>query len=283
MLALLHQAPEAYGVAQTRWTLLGMLRSCPWLRLSTLGGFSQLLLKLGIRRKRARYYLQSPDPHYAAKVAYLQACWQHVQSDPQRWVLVYLDEFAFERQPRLASAYESQGHHPALARLSYRSDTQCRGVGALNALTGQVTSRQRSPITAAVLTDFYRQLRQQSADAEVIYVVQDNWPVHVHPNLVAALQPQQSPFWPRLPDNWPGYSQGKGQFDRLPIQLVFLPPYAPWLNPIEKLWRWLRQEVFHLHRLSDAWEHLKQKVLDFMNQFALGSQALLHYVGLLPY
>ena len=27
------------------------------------------------------------------------------------------------------------------------------------------------------------------------------------------------------------------------IEPVWLPTYAPWLNPIEKLWRWLRQEV----------------------------------------
>lgn len=282
-MGLLHQSPEAYGHKQSRWTLLALLRSCPWLRLTTEGGLSQLLLRLGIRRKRARHYLHSPDADYAAKVAYLQGCWQRVQSDPQRWVLLYLDEFAFERQPRLASAYEAQGHSQPLARLSYRSDTQCRGVGALNALTGQVTYCQRSHITAAVLTDFYRQLCQQYPDAEVIYVVQDNWPVHVYPTLVATFQPQLSPFWPRVPDNWPPYPATKGSVGGLPIQLVFLPTYAPWLNPIEKLWRWLRQDVLHLHRFSDYWPQLKQRVLDFMHQFAFGSQPLLHYVGLLPY
>jgi hypothetical protein len=78
-------------------------------------------------------------------------------------------------------------------------------------------------------------------------------------------------------------AQTVGSARLLPIQLVFLPTYAPWLNPIEKLWRWLRQQVLHLHRLSDAWDQLKQRVLDFMIQFAHGSSELLHYVGLLPY
>ena len=54
------------------------------------------------------------------------------------------------------------------------------------------------------------------------------------------------------------------------------------LIPIEKLWRWVRQQVLHLHRLSDDWERLKQQVLDFIAQFHLGSLPLLHYVGLLP-
>ena len=38
----------------------------------------------------------------------------------------------------------------------------------------------------------------------------------------------------------------------------------------------------HLHRLSDDWETLKNKVIAFMTQFKDGSQALLRYVGLLP-
>jgi hypothetical protein len=40
--------------------------------------------------------------------------------------------------------------------------------------------------------------------------------------------------------------------------------------------------VIHLHRKSDQWQALKQQVIDFINQFANGSQKLLRYVGLLP-
>ncbi|HRE46612.1 MAG TPA: transposase [Aggregatilineales bacterium] len=69
----------------------------------------------------------------------------------------------------------------------------------------------------------------------------------------------------------------------LPIQMLFLPTYAPSLNPIEKLWRWLRQTMLHLHRLADAWSELKQRVLDFMSQVQTGSPDLLRYVSLLPY
>ncbi len=37
------------------------------------------------------------------------------------------------------------------------------------------------------------------------------------------------------------------------IEPVSLPTYAPWLNPTEKLWRWLRAVVLKLHRLADDW------------------------------
>ena len=283
MLNLLHQSPGKYGLSQTRWTLKGLLSCCPEWQVGSLGGMSKLLLRLKIRRKRARHYLHSPDPDYNAKVAYLQACQEQAQTDPEHVVLVYLDEFAFERQPSLASAYALQASKLPLSYLSQRSNTQCRGLGAMNALTGQLSYWQRSHITAKVLTAFYHQLCQAYPHAQTIYVIQDNWPVHVYPEVVAALQPQRSPFWPRVPDNWPTHSHSRGQTAGFPIQFVFLPTYSPWLNPIEKLWRWLRQDILHLHRLSDDWDSLKRRVLDFMAQFAFGSQALLRYVGLLPY
>jgi len=285
-MALLHvvrREPQQFGHAASRWQLSSILQSSPWLHLTSLGGLSKLLKRLDIVYKGGRSYLHSPDQHYEAKVSYLDRCRQRAQADPQRYVFVYIDEVAFSRQPSLAKAYEQVGHHQPLARRSYRKDTLCRAIGALNALTGQVTYRQASRISLKVLSGFYAALRADYPQAEVIYAAQDNWPVHVHPDVLARLQPQTFPFWPNTPDNWPNRPHPRAVRDQLPIQLVFLPTYASWLNPIEKLWRWLRQKVLHLHRLSDDWLTLKQLVLDFMAQFRAGSQELLHYVGLLPY
>ena len=47
--------------------------------------------------------------------------------------------------------------------------------------------------------------------------------------------------------------------------VVFLPTYAPWTNPIEKLWRKLKQEVLHLHRYEDDWEGLKNRVACYLD------------------
>ena len=60
-----------------------------------------------------------------------------------------------------------------------------------------------------------------------------------------------------------------------------MPTYAPWLNPIEKLWRFLREQVLTMHRLSGDWQALRERVNTFLEQFAEEGQSLLHYVGLL--
>ena len=90
--------------------------------------------------------------------------------------------------------------------------------------------------------------------------------------------------WPlALPDNWPTEPGPHAVHDDLPICLLRLPTYASWLNPIEKLWRWLKQEVLHMHRLADQWPVLRQRVNRFLDCFDKRSPDLLHYVGLLPY
>lgn len=68
----------------------------------------------------------------------------------------------------------------------------------------------------------------------------------------------------------------------LPIQLVTLPTYASWCNPIEKLWRRLRQKVLYVHRHADDLDGLRKLVMDFLTQFGSGSLSLLQYIGLAP-
>lgn len=283
--ALFHvvrREPRFFGHGQSRWSLKRILQSCDWLQLETLSGLSQLLKRLGIRFKRARSYVHSPDPDYQAKVSHLNLCRMRAWYAPNRYVFLYLDEITYSRQPTLDRAYAAQGHHQALAYRSHKSDTQFRGIGALNAVTGQVTYRQHYTIKLPYLSDFYPVIRDDYPDAQTIYVAQDNWPIHVHPDVICRLEPQHTPFWPKVPRNWSTVARQSAVKDNLPIQLVFLPTYASWLNPIEKLWRWLRQDVLHLHRWSDDWQTLKQNVLDFLQRFTNGSDELLRYVGLFP-
>jgi len=252
--------------------------------LTTEGGLWRVLQRLGVRYKRARAYVHSPDRDYAAKRSLIELARLRAQYAPTQYRLLYLDEMSYYRQPTLARDYAAVGHHQPLAQHSYCSNTRQRVLGALDAETGQVHYCQASRISLAVLNAFYRDLCAAYPTAEVIYVVLDNWPVHFHAEVLAHLVPQHWPFEWTLPSNWA--SQPLIQVaaeQQLPIQLLPLPTYASWLNPIEKLWRWLKQDILHLHRHSDDWQTLKQRVAGFLDQFSDGSSRLLHYVGLLPY
>jgi hypothetical protein len=261
---------------------LSLIRNtCSWLRLTTTGGLSQLLDRLNISYKRGRDYVHSPDVYYTEKLMLVERCLQRARADPKRYVLLYQDELTYYRQPTLSSAYAQRGDEQPLARRSYHSNSWFRVVAVLNAVTGQVTYRQHSRIGLTQLSDFYAIVRATYPDAEVIYIVQDNWPIHFHPDVLARLQPQHFPWPPRVPAHWSTQPRPSAIKDELPIQLVCLPTYASWTNPIEKLWRWLKQEVLHLHLYADDWPGLRQQVAAFLDRFAGTSSDLIRFTGLL--
>jgi DDE superfamily endonuclease len=252
---VIRQAPQQWGLERSRWWLAGIRHVIGWMRGMSLAGVHQVLRRLKIVYKRGRHSLHSPDPDYAAKLAHIARVWQQVQTQSEPSVLLYEDELSFYRQPTLAQGYARLGSKGPLAVWSHRSNSYQRIAGCLNALTGQVTYWQRSRFDRYTLLNFFKAVEQAYPAAKVIFVVLDNWPVHFHPDLLAGLHNTK-------------------------IQLLRLPTYAPWTNPVEKLWRKLYQEVLHLHPQANHWEALQQRVNHFLDQFQDASPDLLSYVGL---
>ncbi len=283
---MVRRDPRLFGIEGTRWSLEAIKRVCDFLGSISQGGLSRLLDRLEISWKRSREHLHSPDPDYEAKLDQILGLRERVRASNGRLALVYLDEVTYYRQPTLANAWEEFGRQ-ALAERSYRSNTATRVVATLDPISGQVVSRQRSKIGILDLVGFYRDdLRKAYPQAERIYAVQDNWPVHYHPDVLVALEPQeQLARWPEHhPANWPSEPSKEAERKwgklQLPIQLIRLPTYASWLNPIEKLWRKLKQELLHLHPIADRLDELRAEVVRVLDQFASGSLELLRYVGL---
>lgn len=275
--------PRQCGIARGRWRLTDLLEGAPWLELTTPQGLGQLLARLGIGYKRGRDYVHSPDPDYDAKLAAVRRARQAAHAAPDQHVLLSLDEVTVCRQPTIACAWEAAGKAQPLARRSHRGDTQTRLLGALDAETGAVHSVRAAKITLPVLRRFFQALVAAYPET-TITVVLDNWPVHFHPDLLVALAPQQHPFPHYLSQSWsrqpkPAAVQQWGGL-ALPIQLLPLPTYASWCNPIEKVWRKLRQELGHLHPWADDLPRLRAELDAWLAAYHQPSPDLLRYVGL---
>jgi hypothetical protein len=224
-----------------------------WLADYTLSGVWRLLDGLDLGLKSGRVQQFSPDPEYAHKLRVVQWKLRHARREPGRVEALFLDEMGYFRWPDPGPDY---GPESPLADRRGAGQGQWRLIGALNARTGRLHYLDAYIVGRAKVIQFYGQLAAAYPQAERLYVIQDNWSIHTHPDVLGALK-----RWPQ-------------------IRPVWLPTYAPWLNPIEKVWRWLRQAVLTLHRLADHWDQLQQRVHDFLNQFAQGSVRLLEYVGL---
>lgn len=243
----------------SRWSVRTIRASVEGLAPYSLSGVWRLLQRLHLQRRPLRDHLYSPDPAYAPKVAHLERCVREAARWPQEVVVLFLDEMGYYRWPTGACDWMLAGLGVAAFSLHKAGPTnrQQRLIGALNALTGQLEYLDNYLVGRQQVSAFYRRLDAVYPAARRIYVVQDNWSIHHHPDVLATLR----------------------QLPRL--QPVWLPTYAPWLNPIEKLWHWLRRDVLKAHRLADDWTQLRQHVNAFLDQFAHGSPALLRYVGLI--
>jgi transposase len=221
----------------------------------------------GVRRARERHGVglrsgvvqhDSPDPEYMTKYDYLCMCLNDAAPAPDRVALVFLDEMGDARWPEPAPDWT--GTAPAPPPETDRAESPnrlWRIIGTLNAVTGRVDVLDASIVGRAKVIQFSGQLNDADPGAERLRVVQDNWSIHTHEDVLGALE-----RWPR-------------------IEPVWLPTYSPWLNPIEKLWRWLRPDVLKRHRLAGDRPALRGRVRQFLGQFATGSQDLLRDVGLL--
>jgi transposase len=250
-------APTSDGPAPSRWTLRGIRATFPWLKDYTLSGVWRLLRRHGLHIRAAQVRQHSPDPDYVTKVEHLLSCLRDAATHPGEVEIVFLDEMGYHRWPDDGRSWSQAAPTPRpLAEREGENNKQWRVIGALNARSGRVDYLDAYIIGRAKVIQFYQQVVAAYPDARLIYVVQDNWSIHHHVEVEAALAdlPQIEPVW--------------------------LPTYAPWLNPIEKLWRWLREQVLTLHRLAGDWEALRERVNAFLDQFAEESHALLQYVGL---
>jgi transposase len=252
-----HQAPERFGFARVRWRLED-LRQCPALpalAAYSLPGIWLLLQRLGIHAKRGRLSLHSPDPQYAEKVFALDHLRALARRFPGRLRLLYADEVGLYRQPTRADRYACGAHEPT-APLTHTANSRWRIGGALDVGTGEVTYVSRDVVGVDALCALRTRLRARYPD-QILVLAWDNWPVHRLPRVLATAA-------------------------QLRIHLRWLPTYAPWTNPIEKLWRWMRQTCVHHHQKAGRWSEFKAEVRAFLDQFADGATDLLRYVGLLP-
>lgn len=266
LLETLRQGPEAVlgedelsskKVSASRWKLVTIQAAMPWLQSYSLSGVWRVLQRYGLTLRTARVQQYSPDPDYAQKEAHLVHCLQQTAQNPQQLVFLFLDEMGYYGWPEPGQVWTEAAPAQAPKTDHQQAKQQLwRLIGVLNALTGQVDYLDNYIVGRAKVIEMYHHISQRYDWASRIYVAQDNWSIHKHEEVQAALA--QLPL----------------------IEPVWLPTYAPWLNPIEKLWRWLRQDVLKMHRLAAQWSELRQRVNSFLDQFADGSSDLLRYVGL---
>ena len=219
-----------------------------WLNTYSLSGVWQVLQGHGLHLRSARMRQWSPDPDYASKRAHLLDCMKQTAANPETIAFLFWDQMGFYRWPEPAHVWVTAAPTPApIAEAgsgNNRNNRQWRLIGTLNTLIGQVDFLDNYIVGRRQVIQMYQRIADRYSSYEQIFMARDNWSIHQHPDVVTALQ------------------------DLPKIRPVWLPTYSPWLDPIEKLRRWLRSTVLKMHRLAEDWNELLHRVHAFLIQFS---------------
>jgi hypothetical protein len=254
---VVHRHPRLLGVDRSTWTLAAIRSAVAWMARLSIPAVCKCLRRFGLRYKRGRAHVHSPDQCYDEKMAAIERAQALAQMAPDRIIFLYQDEHTANLRPLVGKTYRHRGEGGEKATGATSEKTRLAGV--LDVATGQVLVRRRESFNVKEMYRFFYHVEQHYPEADVIYMALDNWPIHFHPYVMDNLARIHSK-----------------------IRFLPLPTYAPWTNPIEKFWLKLNREFMkqHPYGCDQAAFH---KALDlWLDKHRKESSALLHEVGLLP-
>lgn len=177
-------------------------------------------------------------------------------ANPEEVKVLFVDEASFYRQPTQGWLWSWIGRFQPKLPYSHHANTVMRVVGFLEATQAQVHAWDFSRVTVQRFVQCLKRISAAYPQAKKLYLVMDNWPVHRHP-----------------------FTQQAAAADER-IHVLFLPTYAPWLNNIEKLWRWMKHYVVHAHPWCDDFLQFRETIRHELLRLGPGSTELRHYCGL---
>jgi hypothetical protein len=248
LLALLHQSPRTFGKHTSLWTLDLIAEVCferglTARRLCT-EGIRLTLRRMKINWKRAKNWMTSPDPNYAAKKARRDRLIRLAAQHPD-WVLGFEDEVWWSRLAR--PSFNAWTGGPPMRVQLLKADANdpdpdavaCYGL--LRSDTHKVMLRfvEGRPL-ADITTQFLGWLCRRFEDEgkKVFIAVWDDASWHTAEEVAL----------------WAQEHNGKAKQGGIKVVICELPVASPWLNNIEPCWKRAKKAIVEPDRKLTAAE-----------------------------
>ena len=204
----------------------------------TASGAAKLMRRLGFVYKKPKSLPAHPDEaQQAAFITHYEALMTGLGADE---MVVFSDAVHPTHQSRPAHGWFPKDQKTALKATSGRKRLNIQG--ALDLETFQFTFVEGEKINAQTTQQMLEMLERKNPSMTAIHVFVDNARYH-HAKL---LQP------------WLESSERR-------VKLHFLPPYAPHLNPIERLWGVMHKYVTH-NRHYATFDQFTEAIFDFFRK-----------------
>lgn len=220
---IVDQTPRNFGYHRPTWTrelLVAVMKKLTGVCVHV-GTMSRALKQIGARRGRPRPTVGCPWSK-AAKTRRINAIKKLRASRKQNEIIVYEDEVDIHLNPKIGMDWMNRGHQKEV--LTPGQNQKRYLAGALNPDTGELTIVEGSQKNSDLFLRMLESLLRRYPDAKRIHIILDNYRIHSSRIVQAALMHRLKR-----------------------ISLVFLPPYCPNENKIERVWKDLHDEVTRNH------------------------------------
>jgi transposase len=232
--------PRAFGFFRSRWSCATLALLLAWLHYVQVSAETvrRWLHAHRIVWRRPRPVLKRQDPERQAKLEGLRELLLHL---PETETAVFEDEVDLQLNPKIGSMWMPKGQQTEV--VTPGDNDKCYAAGSLHWRTGKLLLTMGDNRDGKLFVRHLHELRRRLRRYQKIHVICDNAKYHHH-------------CW----EVWEFvYRYG----DR--VVLHFLPKYAPELNPIERVWWVLHEQITRNHQCQSL-EELVDLVLGWLGQ-----------------
>ncbi len=213
---------------------------------------SQLLKSIGFSFQKARFVAQEQDEK--ARQKWLAEQWPSILTFAEKKdaYLLFGDESSFPQWGSLSYTWSKQGQQPVVRTSGCRRGYKVFGL--IDYFTGRLFSKgHEGKLNDVAYQAFLLEVLQSTR--KHIILIQDGAPYHTSENMMAFFYQH-----------------------RARITVYQLPTYSPDFNPIEGLWKKVKQHGTHLHYFP-TFESLKDKVNEILVFFKNAKQEVMALFG----
>ena len=216
----------------------------------TCDGLTALLHRLGFVYKKTKLVASKADSNQQEQ--FITGFRDLEEKLPENQVILFADGVHPHHNTQASYAWIQKGKEKEV--LSNTGRVRINLNGAINPhCPTQVITHESATINALTTISFLQRIEQTYADKQTIHVFVDN----------------ARYYRSRLVQDYLTGSR---------IQMRFLPPYSPNLNPIERLWKFLKKQVIKSHYTPDP-QIFKQRIRDFfthIDQYKVHLESLIN-------
>lgn len=212
-------------------------------------GMQKLLNKLGFSYKQLSLFPSKLDIEKQKDFVYEYEIINNNLSIEEE--IVFIDGVHPQHNTRSSKAWIETGTEKYIPTNTGRSRLNLNG--AYNPNTQDVIIREDDTINAQSTIKLFEQIEKYYSEKKVVYAILDN--ARYYKNKIVSEYLKHSK-----------------------IEVIFLPPYSPNLNLIERLWKFMRKKVINT-KYYEVFDEFKVAIKNFFNNIHIYKKELKQFIG----